>query len=196
VPDADAREPETGRRPGLVAAATIPALRVLQFAIDLVIVALLCLVPLAVTLALPRNPDGTLGALLVSVPVILAILLVCVVISWWWLALRPARHGGRTPAMRWLGLRVVEASGGRVSSGQMSARWLMLLVDGMFFGAVGLAAMLLTPRNQRLGDLVADTVVVRAGRDEGGQPWGQPRSQRSEPSEQPGSEPSEQPGAT
>jgi uncharacterized RDD family membrane protein YckC len=196
VPDDHAREPETARRPGLVAATAIPALRGLQFAIDLAIVAMLCLVPLALTFALPRNPDGTLGALLVSIPVILAILLVCVVISWWWLALRPARHGGRTPAMRWLGLRVVAATGGPVSAGQMSARWLMLLVDGMFFGAVGLAAMLLTPRNQRLGDLVADTVVVREGRDDGAQPSEQPRSQRSaqpEPAEPAGSE---QSGAT
>ena len=36
----------------------------------------------------------------------------------------------------------------------------MLLVDGLFFGLVGLIAMLATPRGQRLGDVVADTLVV------------------------------------
>ena len=36
----------------------------------------------------------------------------------------------------------------------------MLLVDGLLFGLVGLVAMLATPHGQRLGDVVADTLVV------------------------------------
>ena len=137
------------------------ALRGLQFALDLGLLTLLCLVPLSVTAVLPHNPDGTLGALLVSIPVVALALLTCVLLSGWYWALRPARHRGRTFAMGWLRLRVVRADGADATAGLMALRWVMLLVDGILFGAVGLASMLLTPRGQRLGDIVADTVVIR-----------------------------------
>jgi uncharacterized RDD family membrane protein YckC len=63
--------------------------------------------------------------------------------------------------MRLLRIAVVSAGGGPATSLQFGLRWVMLLVDGMFFGAVGLGAMLLTQHHQRFGDLLADTVVVR-----------------------------------
>jgi uncharacterized RDD family membrane protein YckC len=141
--------------------APIPALRVVQFTIDLALVALLCLVPLAVVLLLPRNPDGTIGSLLVSIPVVLLALVACAVLSWSYLAWWPAVHAGQTPAMRLLHLAVVSADGRPATTLQHGLRWVMLLVDGMAFGAVGLGAMLLTPRQQRVGDVLADTVVVR-----------------------------------
>ncbi len=140
----------------------VVALRCAQFAIDVALNALLALIPVAAMLYLPRNPDGTLGSLLVAVPLVLAILLCAVLISWWYWAVRPAARGGQTPAMRWLGLRVVSADGSPASAGQLTARWALLLLDGSFWGLVGLAAMLLTARGQRLGDVVADTLVVRA----------------------------------
>jgi uncharacterized RDD family membrane protein YckC len=139
----------------------VVVLRVLQFAVDLTIVAVLCLLPLAVMLVLPRNPDGTVGSLLLSIPLVLLALVACAVLSFWYLAWWPARRGGQTLAMRWLGLAVMGVDGRPATATQMGLRWVMLLVDGMFFGTVGLVAMLLTARDQRLGDILADTVVVR-----------------------------------
>jgi uncharacterized RDD family membrane protein YckC len=145
----------------LLASAPVVALRVLQFAVDLTIVAVLCMLPLAVTLVLPRNPDGTVGSLLLAIPLVLLALVACVVLSFWYFAWWPARRGGQTLAMRWLRLAVTAVDGRPATATQLGLRWIMLLVDGMLFGAVGLLAMLLTPRGQRLGDILADTVVVR-----------------------------------
>jgi uncharacterized RDD family membrane protein YckC len=146
---------------GLLDQAPLAALRVLQFAIDLTLVAALCLLPMTVLLVLPRNPDGSLAALLVAIPVILLALAACAVLSWWYLAWWPSRHAGQTVAMRWLGLAVIAEDGRPASALQLGLRWVMLLVDGLFFGAVGLVSILLTRGRQRLGDILAQTSVVR-----------------------------------
>jgi uncharacterized RDD family membrane protein YckC len=73
--------------------------------------------------------------------------------------------GGQTPAKRWSGLRVVMAGGQPISLGPSAVRTLLRLVDGpgtLF--VVGGLAVLLTERNQRLGDLAAGTIVVRESR--------------------------------
>lgn len=134
--------------------------RAAQFALDLALTTLLCLVPLSVVLVLPRNPDGTLGRLLLSVPVLGLAMVVCVLLSWWYWSWLPLRRGGRTPAMGWLGLRVVRMDGGPASGSALTLRWMLLLVDGMLLGLVGGVAILLTDRGQRLGDVVASTLVV------------------------------------
>jgi uncharacterized RDD family membrane protein YckC len=139
----------------------LAGLRAAQVTLDLALTAALCLLPLSVILVLPRNPDGTLGRLLLSVPVLLAAMLASVVLAWWYWSWLAHRHDGRTPAMRWLGLRTVRLDGGPASLPALTLRWLFLLVDGMLFGLVGGLAILLTDRGQRLGDVVAGTVVVR-----------------------------------
>jgi uncharacterized RDD family membrane protein YckC len=63
--------------------------------------------------------------------------------------------------MGWFRLRVVRLDGGGASGSQLALRWLLLVVDAMFFGAVGLIAMLSSSRAQRIGDSLTDTVVVR-----------------------------------
>ena len=64
--------------------------------------------------------------------------------------------------MGWFGLRVVNLDGGEATSSQLTLRWLLLVVDAMFFGVVGLIAMLSTGTHQRVGDSLADTLVVRS----------------------------------
>ena len=71
---------------------------------------------------------------------------------------------GRTPGKRWTGLRVVRADGGPVTFTTSAVRNLLRLVDGLFAYAVGVVAILVSARNQRLGDLAAGTVVVRERR--------------------------------
>ena len=137
------------------------ALRVVQFAVDVGIVALITVLPMSVMLVLPRNPDGSLGALLLAIPVVLGLLVLSVALSWWYWSWLPRRREGRTLAMRWLGLRVVNLDGRDATGSQLTLRWLLLTVDALLFGAVGLVAMLVTTRHQRIGDAFADTLVVR-----------------------------------
>jgi uncharacterized RDD family membrane protein YckC len=76
--------------------------------------------------------------------------------------------GGRTPGKRWTGLRVLTADGTAVGPGSSIVRNLLRLVDaipGPYL--VGIVLVSVTGRHQRLGDLVAGTVVVRERRDLG-----------------------------
>lgn len=69
---------------------------------------------------------------------------------------------GRTPGKALLGLRVVTANGGAPSVGAATTRALMWLLDFLWsFGLVGMALVTFTKRRQRLGDLMAGTMVVR-----------------------------------
>ena len=81
------------------------------------------------------------------------------VINAWW----PYKHGGQTPAMKWLKLRVVAENGGEITLGAHTLRALLLVADGFFLGVVGVIVMSSSPTHQRLGDKVAKTLVVRAG---------------------------------
>lgn len=68
---------------------------------------------------------------------------------------------GRTPGKRMLRLRVVRSSGAPIGFRASAVRNLLRLVDmlpGLYFA--GFVVILATPRNQRLGDLAADSVVV------------------------------------
>lgn len=69
---------------------------------------------------------------------------------------------GQTPGKRLLGLRVVRNGGGGVHIGPSAARNLVRIVDFLPFGYfVGMVSIVANQRNQRLGDLVAGTIVVR-----------------------------------
>ncbi len=72
---------------------------------------------------------------------------------------------GQTPGKRVLRLRVMDARGLRLDLRQVVIRNLLRAVDGLpALYLVGGAACFFTARAQRLGDLAADTVVVRAER--------------------------------
>ena len=68
---------------------------------------------------------------------------------------------GRTPGKRMAGVRVVAITGGAASVGALLLRNIFRLVDAMPFAyVVGLAFVLTTRRNVRIGDLAAGTVLV------------------------------------
>jgi uncharacterized RDD family membrane protein YckC len=70
---------------------------------------------------------------------------------------------GQTVGKRLLGLRVVDASGFRLEPSQVIVRNLMRFVDGLpGLYLVGGIACLVNRHRQRLGDLAAGTVVIRA----------------------------------
>jgi uncharacterized RDD family membrane protein YckC len=72
------------------------------------------------------------------------------------------RAAGRTPGKRWAGLRVILPSGRRITVPVSAVRNLLRLVDFLpGFYAVGVISILVSQRNQRVGDLAAGTLVVR-----------------------------------
>lgn len=72
------------------------------------------------------------------------------------------RAGGRTPGKRACHLRVTRSSGAPVDAPASAVRNLLRLVDGLPLSYLPtVVSILVTRRNQRLGDLAADTIVVR-----------------------------------
>jgi uncharacterized RDD family membrane protein YckC len=70
---------------------------------------------------------------------------------------------GRTLWKKVLGLEVRTEEGKRPSILQTLLRQVLMMVDSMFFAMVGIITMSKTGKNQRIGDLLAKTVVVRTG---------------------------------
>ena len=67
---------------------------------------------------------------------------------------------GASPGKRIMGLRVVDTSGAPITFGQAFIRNILRFADMMIGYGIGLTCTLLTKRFQRLGDLLANTVVV------------------------------------
>jgi uncharacterized RDD family membrane protein YckC len=74
--------------------------------------------------------------------------------------------GGQTPGKRWLKLRVIREDGRPVTFWEAAARNTVRVFDmmpwiGIPFYSVGLISVFVSSRDQRVGDFVAGTVVVR-----------------------------------
>ena len=89
------------------------------------------------------------------------LILAAFVLYYGYFAVFETMWSGQTPGKRAIGIRVIAASGRPLGAVDAILRNLLRIVDqmpGMY--AVGLLAIFLTSRNQRLGDLAAGTVVV------------------------------------
>ena len=155
-----ARQPTSPAQPSVTVRGVRVLWRGLQFGLDLLLMGLICLLPLSGLLLVPRNPDGTVGNLLVAIPMVALMMVTCTAISAFYWIFLPWRSAGRTPGMRVLGLRVVDQSGTAARPAQLTMRWLLLLVDGLACGAVAAVAIASTREGQRVGDLLAGTVVL------------------------------------
>ena len=83
---------------------------------------------------------------------------------------------GRTPGKRWNGLRVVRTGGHPITFLPSAIRNILRLVDLLPAAyVVGCISVLVTKRNQRLGDLAAGTLVIRDRRDRRAEPPALPR---------------------
>jgi uncharacterized RDD family membrane protein YckC len=73
------------------------------------------------------------------------------------------RWNGQTPGKHWLKLRVIREDGRPITFWEAAVRNLLRLFDMMpgLFYSVGLISVFINTRDQRVGDLVAGTVVVR-----------------------------------
>ena len=83
--------------------------------------------------------------------------------EWFYNVIFEAGAKGATPGQRSMKLRVMSLTGGPVSLAQAVMRNFLRVVDFMpFMYLTGIVCMLFTRRFQRLGDLVANTVVTYA----------------------------------
>jgi uncharacterized RDD family membrane protein YckC len=88
--------------------------------------------------------------------------LIVFLLQWGYFALFEAFGNGRTPGKRAARIRVIHQSGRGISFFESLARNLVRFVDYMpGFYAVGVVAIFVSRRHQRLGDMVAGTLVVR-----------------------------------
>ena len=148
-----------------------PARRALAHVLDLVLCyGVLLLVGIAILFGVVGGAalSGELSSL-AKASVGLVLLLVFIV-QWVYFAAWEALTG-RTPGKRALGLAVVTTTGRPIGVREATLRNLLRAADVLPVGyVVGLACQLCTQRFQRLGDLVAGTMVVVPERARGGSP--------------------------
>jgi uncharacterized RDD family membrane protein YckC len=127
--------------------------RVVQYIIDYVITAA---VASFIMWVFDRSTGGVNAVLLLIGAVLAA--------AWyfWYWVYRPYQKNGQSLGMQLLGLRIISLSGGRASMMQLFIRGVLLIVDTLFWGLVGLITMLFSRYRQRVGDHAAKTLVVRA----------------------------------
>ena len=92
------------------------------------------------------------------------LLLTIFFLEWGYGSFFEAFWNGRTPGKYILGLRVIKEGGYSISFFDAFLRNLLRAADGFCFYAVGFLVMFWSGKMQRLGDLVAGTIVVREQR--------------------------------
>ena len=125
--------------------------RVVQYAIDYVLVGI---IPGLAYWLLDRGSLHWVGWFVATI-------IAFVVYLWYWV-LRPRGHNGQTFGMQLLGLRIISKDGGLANTAQYFVRAVLLIIDTLFFGLVGLITMLASRFHQRVGDHLARTLVVAA----------------------------------
>lgn len=87
--------------------------------------------------------------------------LAAVIVAFAYFAIMEGRFGQTLGKMA-LGIRVVREDGGTIGIREAALRTLLRIVDGIGTYLVAFIVALISDKNQRLGDMVAKTLVVRA----------------------------------
>ena len=121
---------------------------------------LLLLLPVFIAVSSPSSntsANNTPGLAALAIFVVIAFLMM-----FGYFIFFEVKSSGRTPGKRALGLRVIRTSGQPVTFGASAIRNILRLIDMLptaYF--VGGVCVLATKRNQRLGDMAADTIVIK-----------------------------------
>ncbi len=100
--------------------------------------------------------------LLPQAPAVLVRALLLLILTWGYHVYFEVRHAGQSPGKRITGLRVVDGRGLPLGLEQSFVRNVVRVLDAAPLGyALGGGACLLDPERRRLGDIAADTLVVR-----------------------------------
>jgi uncharacterized RDD family membrane protein YckC len=126
---------------------------------------LVAMILVALALLWAASGAGILFSRLVEAPKWLLALVIVAAFAIWsgYFALFEWAWSGQTPGKRWLRLRVIREDGRPVTFWEAAARNVLRIFDMMPFPfySVGLVAVFISRRDQRVGDMVAGTVVVR-----------------------------------
>jgi uncharacterized RDD family membrane protein YckC len=109
------------------------------------------------------------GMLVYSIPVaglgVAAAITAAFVIQWGWHVYFETRQEGRSPGKRLMGLRVVDGRGLPIGLAQSFVRTVMRVLDSLpILYGLGALVCQVDRHRRRLGDLMADTLVIREGR--------------------------------
>jgi uncharacterized RDD family membrane protein YckC len=85
---------------------------------------------------------------------------ITVAVYFWYWVVRPKGHRGQTFGMQLFGLHIISKEGGPASTTQLLVRGILLIIDTLFWGLVGLITILCSKYRQRIGDHAAGTLVV------------------------------------
>lgn len=131
------------------------ATRILAGAVDLAIqVVLLLAVSFAALAVAAAGADGGVGAAFLYIAAFLVLFGYPVAFETLW--------RGRTPGKALMGIRVVTVEAAPIRFRHAAVRAILALLDKLvLFGVIGIVTILVTARNQRLGDLAAGTLVLR-----------------------------------
>lgn len=91
----------------------------------------------------------------------LAAMLLTFIASILYFALTETYWGGQTLGKKLVGIKVTSEDGSPCSITQALVRNVARLVDGFLFYLVGIILILRSPKNQRLGDSIGNTIVVK-----------------------------------
>ncbi len=136
-------------------------IRGIQFLLDWLSIVIVSGASLLLFLLLPTNDDGSLEGGGPVVAVFMTVMVVSVLWSLWVWCWRPVRNGGQTYAMSAVGLRVEKLSGEPVTFGTMFVRMLFLAIDVGITPLIGWIAIVAGAKKQRIGDMVAKSIVIR-----------------------------------
>lgn len=101
---------------------------------------------------------------------------------------------GQTIGKKLMNIVVVTEAGGDCDMTDSAIRNVLRVVDGLFAYLVGLVVIILTEENQRIGDIVGDTLVVEVAADSAEAPHGSRAG--SEPAKSTATEGAAEPTAT
>ena len=79
----------------------------------------------------------------------------------YYIVLEGPKGGGQTFGKKMLGIKVTTEDGGVPSYGAAAIRNILRIIDGLFMYLVGAALIHTSDKNQRLGDTMAKTIVVK-----------------------------------
>lgn len=134
--------------------------RSVAFIIDRVIIVLLQIIIGILGLLSIGGFEGLLGLSESAFIIIAIVVLIFFMINYGYFFLFEYFYNGQTPGKRLMGIRVIHESGHQVTLLMSLIRNLIRLIDSLGGYVVGILMVYFHPRNKRLGDLVAGTLVV------------------------------------
>jgi uncharacterized RDD family membrane protein YckC len=137
--------------------------RVLATIVDAIVIFFVYIVVgflVAIPFGAAREGDGVVSFSLNGFPALIPLALLFVAVFLYYMLMEG--YLGQTLGKMLVGIKVVrEDNGGIPGLGAAALRTLLRIIDGLFWYAVAFVSVLATQKNRRLGDIAANTLVVR-----------------------------------